>query len=108
MAARLYLAGLGIANALGEGRDAVRARLLAGDASGMRLEDGWLPGRQARLGRVTAQLPPLPPGNERLECRNNRLLLLALGQIHETVERALARFGRERVGVVLGTSTSGI
>jgi len=107
-AARLYLSGLGIANALGEGREAVRARLLAGDVSGMRLEEGWLPGRPARLGCVAAQLPPLPPGNERYDCRNNRLLLLAAAQIREEVERALARFGRARVGIVLGTSTSGI
>src|SRR3954464_1859462 len=106
--ARLYLSGLGIANALGEGREQVRERLLAGDFSGMRLEQGWLPSGAARLGRVRAELPPLPAGNERFECRNNRLLLLAAAQMREVIERAIERFGRERIGVVLGTSTSGI
>ena len=74
----------------------------------MRLEEGWLPAAPARLGRVLAELSPLPPGNERSECRNNRLMLFAMEQIRDALERALQRFGRRRIGVVLGTSTSGI
>jgi len=105
---RSYLAALGIANALGAGSDTVRKGLLAGDSSGMRLEDGWLPGRAARVGRVAAALPELPAGNERFDCRNNRLLLLAFEQIRDAFERALGRFGPRRIGVVLGTSTSGV
>ncbi len=53
---------------------------------------------------------PLPPSLREFECRNNRLALLGLQQdgFIEAVERAAARYGRERVGVFLGTSTSGI
>lgn len=44
------------------------------------------------------------------DCRNNRLAQLGLEQDHFTkaVAAARQRYGRERVGVFLGTSTSGI
>jgi len=105
---RCYIATVGLANALGEGCEAVRAGLLAGDTSGMVLEEGWVPGSAVRVGRVATGLPQLPPGNERFDCRNNRLMLLALEQIRDAVARTLERVGPQRVGIVLGTSTSGI
>src|SRR5207244_4748168 len=53
---------------------------------------------------------PLPPGLREYECRNNRLAQLGLVQdgFAEAVRRSARRHGRERVGVFLGTSTSGI
>jgi len=53
---------------------------------------------------------PLPATLREFECRNNRLALLGLGAdgFAEAVKRAASRHGRERVGVFLGTSTSGI
>ena len=44
------------------------------------------------------------------DCRNNRLAFLGLQQdgFSDAVEAAIARYGRRRVGVFLGTSTSGI
>lgn len=44
------------------------------------------------------------------DCRNNRLALLGLKQdgFAEAVQAAIAKYGRQRVGVLLGTSTSGI
>src|SRR4030081_516766 len=53
---------------------------------------------------------PLPATLREFECRNNRLALLGLAQdgFAEAVKRAASRYGRERVGVFLGTSTSGI
>jgi 3-oxoacyl-(acyl-carrier-protein) synthase len=53
---------------------------------------------------------PLPPALAEFECRNNRLALLGLAQdgFAEAVARSAARYGRERIGVFLGTSTSGI
>jgi len=53
---------------------------------------------------------PLPATLREFECRNNRLALLGLAQdgFAGAVKRAASRHGRERVGVFLGTSTSGI
>ncbi len=44
------------------------------------------------------------------ECRNNRLAQLALEQDNfaEAVQAAIEKYGRHRVGVFIGTSTSGI
>ena len=52
----------------------------------------------------------LPPELARFDCRNNRLAELALRQdgFDEAVGRAAARWDRRRIGVFLGTSTSGI
>jgi 3-oxoacyl-[acyl-carrier-protein] synthase I len=52
----------------------------------------------------------LPAEFRRFECRNNRLAQLALREndFEHIVREAAARFGRRRIGVFLGTSTSGI
>ena len=44
------------------------------------------------------------------DCRNNRLALLGLGQdgFEQSIEEARNSYGPERVGVLLGTTTSGI
>jgi 3-oxoacyl-[acyl-carrier-protein] synthase-1 len=43
-----------------------------------------------------------------MECRNGRLMLAAVLEIAEAVEEAANRLGRDRIAVVMGTSTSGI
>ncbi len=104
-----YLSALGLVNALGNSREEVRRRLLAGDTSGLVREAGWLAGGgEALVGKVRGEPPRVPVHLARYDCRNNRLLLAALAQISEPVEQAIARYGRARIGVVLGTSTSGI
>jgi 3-oxoacyl-[acyl-carrier-protein] synthase I len=53
---------------------------------------------------------PLPASVADFDCRNNRLALLGLRQdgLSDAVEAAIGRYGRRRVGVLLGTSTAGI
>lgn len=53
---------------------------------------------------------PLPASLAEYECRNNRLAWLGLQQdgFNAAVGAAAARHGRRRIGVLLGTSTSGI
>jgi 3-oxoacyl-[acyl-carrier-protein] synthase-1 len=52
----------------------------------------------------------LPAGLDAFECRNNRLAWLGLSQdgMAAAVQAAARRHGAERIGVFLGTSTSGI
>jgi 3-oxoacyl-[acyl-carrier-protein] synthase-1 len=103
-----YLAALGLVNALGRGKAAVARGLFQGDTGGLVLEDGWLPGRPARVGRVTGTLPAPPSALASDDSRTVRLLLAALEEIRDAVEAELVRHGPARIGVVLGTSTSGI
>ena len=53
---------------------------------------------------------PLPEELSRYDCRNNRLAELALWQdgFLDAVARSKARWGARRIGVFIGTSTSGI
>ena len=108
MKSSFFLPDLGLINALGSGIEAVSGKLFAGDTSGFRLEDGWLPDSPARLGRVVNDLPEIPSHLKQHDCRNNRLLRATLQQIESQVAALIERFGRARIGIVLGSSTSGI
>jgi len=103
-----YVQALGIISPLGEGLEATRRGLFAGDTSGMRVESGWLPNAPACVGRVMGELAPLPAPLAEHDCRNNRLLAAAAAQIRPAIDAALARYGAQRVAIVIGTSTSGI
>src|SRR5471032_200473 len=102
-----YLNACGIICALGDGHAQVKARLYAGQA-GVAATEQWSPGRALPLGRVLDELPSVARLPAAHRSRNNALALAALAQIRPEVDAAIARYGADRVGVVLGTSTSGI
>ncbi|MDQ1812176.1 beta-ketoacyl-ACP synthase [Massilia sp. CCM 9210] len=104
---KLYLNECGIVCALGDSHEQVKRALFAGQ-SGIAPTDAWSPGRVLPLGRVLTALPDdaaLPLGQR---SRNNRLALAALAQIRAAVDAAVLRYGSNRIGIVIGTSTSGI
>ncbi|MCV2350885.1 beta-ketoacyl-ACP synthase [Paucibacter sp. Y2R2-4] len=103
-----YLHQLGLVCALGRGQAEVRAALFGPAPSGVAEMEGVLPGRRLHLGAVRSELPDVAGLPERHRSRNNALLLEALAQIRPAVDAAVARYGAERVAVILGTSTSGI
>lgn len=103
-----YLNALGVICALGRDKQQVARNLFAGDCSGMRSEAGWVPERSIPVAAVHGALAPIPPHMARQASRNNQLLLEAALQIQGDIDQAINTYGRERIGVVLGTSTSGI
>ncbi|MBO9538206.1 beta-ketoacyl-[acyl-carrier-protein] synthase family protein [Herbaspirillum sp.] len=106
----IYLNALGIICSLGSTHDTIRARLFAGD-SGVHPDPCRTnaDGQALSLGAVApATLPDDDHLPLRERSRNNRLALAALAQIRSQVDAAITRFGAHRVGIVLGTSTSGI
>jgi 3-oxoacyl-[acyl-carrier-protein] synthase-1 len=103
-----YLNALGLICALGNDRQSVARTLFAGDTSCMRTESGWIPAHSLPVARVKDPLPALPAELARQSSRNNQLLLAAALQIAPDIDQAIVRYGRDRVGVILGTSTSGI
>lgn len=108
MNGRWYLSAPGVVSALGTGREETARRLFAGDTGGMRLEEGWLPSGPSRVGRARGELPGIPVALADLASRCNRLALAALAQIGAEVESAISKYGRHRIGVVVGTSATGI
>lgn len=103
-----YLNALGVVCALGRGKREVARRLFAGDSSGMQRYPEPVAGRSLPVGAVKVDLPELDNEALRHRTRNNRLLLAAVEEIAGDIEAAVARFGTSRIGVVIGTSTSGI
>ncbi|UDI93379.1 MULTISPECIES: beta-ketoacyl-[acyl-carrier-protein] synthase family protein [Pseudomonas] len=103
-----YLNALGVICALGRDKQAVARNLFAGDCSGMRRESGWVPERELPVAAVHGDLAPIPDALADQRSRNNQLLLEAALQIRDDIEQAIQTYGRDRIGVVLGTSTSGI
>jgi 3-oxoacyl-[acyl-carrier-protein] synthase-1 len=102
----MYLHDLGIICALGASKAEVLSAWLAGRSS-QATPPAWLnTGIPAIC--IKAELPSIPDDLQRYNCRNNRLLLAALRQIRPAVDSAIERYGRQRIGLVLGTSTSGI
>jgi 3-oxoacyl-[acyl-carrier-protein] synthase-1 len=103
-----YLNALGLICSLGRNKHEVARNLFAGDCSGMRVEAGWVPERSLPVAAVPGELVAIPAGLSQHRTRNNQLLLEAALQIREDIERAIQTYGRGRIGIVLGTSTSGI
>ena len=102
----VYLHRPGLVSALGSGAASFTAAC-APEIPRLQYEEGWLRGRRIAVGRYHGDglsPPPLPPD---YRSHNNTLLWQALAQIEDTIHAALARYGAERVAVILGTSTSG-
>jgi 3-oxoacyl-[acyl-carrier-protein] synthase-1 len=103
----VYLHALGMINALGGNVDEIVPALAATRAPGMAPVHTGI--GDAFAGSVLAPLELAPSAAlARYDCRNNRLLLAALAQIAPAIDAARERYGADRIGVVLGTSTSGI
>jgi 3-oxoacyl-[acyl-carrier-protein] synthase-1 len=98
---------MALVNALGRGPDAVWTRLVAGDTSGLVRRDDLVAGRSLLVGAVTSALPVVPARLADYDCRNNAFTLAALDDLAEPIAEAIASHGAERIGVVMGTSTSG-
>lgn len=102
----MYLHDLGIICALGASKAGVLEAWLAGRTK-QPTPPNWLNSSVPALA-VNCELPPIPAELRHYDCRNNRLLLAALTQIEPAIRSALQRYDSPRIGLVLGTSTSGI
>lgn len=108
MSNAIYLNSLGIVNPLGVGKRQVADNLFTGSQAGMVERDDLVLDRSVWVGAVTAALPDIPSKLRKFNTRNNRLMLMALCEIEDEILATIERFGRDRVGVVLGSSTTGI
>jgi 3-oxoacyl-[acyl-carrier-protein] synthase-1 len=103
-----YLNHLGMICPLGNTRDEIAHRMLNLAQTGIVMTDTCPPGRPLPLGRIDTALPPVDELPLRDRSRNNQLALGALTEIRATVDAAIDRYGPDRIGIVIGTSTSGI
>ena len=115
----LLLSAYTVTTCLGRGLDATREALRSGRSGlapcafeSVQL-DTWIgevaaPQGDVLRGAVDAEI--LPEALAEYDCRNNRLTQMGLETdgFADRVREAIARFGKSRVGVFLGTSTAGI
>jgi len=108
----IYLNHLAMLCALGHDHNSIRQRLFDG-VSGVRPDQRYRHGDASALsvGHLLLSDDELSsvahlPLRER--SRNNRIALSALAQIRPQVDLLIERYGAHRIGIVLGTSTSGI
>jgi 3-oxoacyl-[acyl-carrier-protein] synthase-1 len=95
-------------NALGARSDEIWQGLITGDQSRLTWRSDLVPGRSLLVGEVRGPLPEIPSALRRYRCRNNALSLAALRALETELGSLLDLVGRSRVGVVMGTSTSGV
>lgn len=105
---RVYLNHMALINALGSAHTEVLSKLIAGDTSGMQPFHSELMGTDFLAGQVSLPLPVIPNHLPQHNTRNNRLILHCLQQLQSQIEALLSQYSASRIGVVMGTSTSGI
>jgi 3-oxoacyl-[acyl-carrier-protein] synthase-1 len=103
---RHVIAAMGIASALGDSCDDAFRALLRGQPVVSRPPFA-LPFSTV-TGLVQGPLAPVPAQFADYDSRLARIALRALSQVSGAVERLRARYGRERIGVLVGTSTGGL
>ena len=102
-----YLNALGLLCAAGDTAAEVRNNLMSANA-GLTPVEAWGAGREVPLGIYHGSLPTIPLNSAKWQTRNNQFALAALQQMRSEVDAAIAKYGADRVGVVIGSSTSGI
>jgi 3-oxoacyl-[acyl-carrier-protein] synthase-1 len=93
---------------MGWGQTEIAARVLGGDPSGLVVTDRYSPGLPIPVGMVSHDLPAISDDRAEFQSRNNRLLLAALREMLPGLAAQLQGVHPIRIGVVVGTSTSGI
>lgn len=106
----LSITASSLVNALGRGKQAVAEKLAASESG---LTQASYPGLEFEtwIGQVEAAASyPLEAELASFNCRNNRLAKLGLDSdgFREAVAQAKRNYGSHRIGVFMGTSTSGI
>lgn len=99
---------VGITCALGQGKKEVLKSLFNdkdhADVSYVELFSG----KTVPVANIPFSLPELPSEYHQYNSRCNQLLKLVLDEIQPTVEKLKTEYGNHRIGVLLGTSTSGM
>lgn len=105
----IYIQDCGFHSALGSSIADIHGCLKDERESNMvEVSDMLNDGKRTVVGKVSGELPEIPPAQAQYATRNNQLALSALNQIKDSIEQAKSQFGADRIAVVIGTSTSGI
>lgn len=106
MGGAVVITGFSAVNAMGRNTADVLRALDAG-RSGLATPGDRLP-IETVVGAIPGELTSLPTGLEAYDTRLARIGTMALDDMRDAVDRALVRWGKKRVAVLIGTSTGGL
>lgn len=104
----IYLHKPGMICSLGGTTDLIAKNLFSPQGDYLTYSDFYSPGKTLPLGLVQEKLASVIHHDQKFHSRNNQIILAALEQIQETIDLHLSSIAKERIGVVMGSSTSGI
>lgn len=105
----VYLYPPALVSILGSGIAEHVAALLQPPQNALTFDAQWIAGKNRAFGAVKRPLRPFPTNlKSEHHSRNNQLLWDALAQIETSIDSLITRYGKARIGVVIGTSTSGV
>ncbi|ARU55107.1 3-oxoacyl-(acyl-carrier-protein) synthase [Oleiphilus messinensis] len=103
----LILSPPGVVNAAGHNPEQFWQTLERGIPT-LTPRDDLVPEHSIHVGEIAGTLPNREAWPQQFQTRNNQLAAAALIQIQDHIQIAIDRFGPARIGIVVGTSTSGI
>lgn len=108
MKPQLFINDIALVNALGNDKQQIADNLFAGTQQGMVVDEHLLADGKVHVARVNAEMPDMSGYEQHYRTRNNQLALLALQQLETTLASLKERIPSSRIGIILGSSTSGI
>lgn len=102
-----YLSKPGMICALGANTEEISEQLFSDTPTPLGLNTNYA-NNKAPVGQVSAALPDLVLLPKAHQSRNNQLLMAAAQQLDSDIQSAIQQYGRGRIAVIIGTSTSGI
>ncbi|MCM8527806.1 MAG: beta-ketoacyl-ACP synthase [Lentisphaeraceae bacterium] len=97
----------GLVSSIGSGKEETSKHLFADKRSGLS-ETTLINGKKSFIGSVQTPLAEIPAELKDLKSRNNQLLLTVFKQIENSFNELSKGIAQKKIGIVLGTSTSGI
>jgi len=95
-------------NCLGSSRAVIESKLFSGQANDLSVQRILRGQNEALVGAVTVKLSQVPAEFALFNSRLTQLLFALIQQLQPEIERLRATYAQDRIGIVLGSSTSGI
>lgn len=105
---RCFLNSMSMISALGVDSNDVKERLLNGLPRLELSQEYHLAGTPLPLALVKEALTPIPLDDKKWRSRNNQMAWTTAQSILPDIHTLISKFGKDRIGVIIGTSTSGI
>ena len=91
---------------LGNSIDEIFKNALLCENSFLTKDSSIVKGQEFYLGKINCELPKIEQSDYDLRC--NRLLLYLINKLAADIENLIAKYGKDRIGVVVATTNSGI